>query len=482
MAKKKILASIMAGIMAMTMAVPTFAAQIDPADCDHEFGYWRYTVKPTCTTEGKGDMYCPDCGSIVEKDATIKPLGHEFSNATTRNGNFYLVCERCGAEEKQALTAEPATCPHDEDDIGIYNDHEATCTEDGYTGDTYCTACGTLLEKGEVDEKAHGHDWEEDSNACQLPTCTESGKDFYVCRECGEREERVTQPLGHSWEKTKVTPATCTKDGKTVYTCSTCDETKEEITEKATGHKWNDGKVTTAPTTTSTGVKTFTCLTCGETKTEEIAKLPEESKPSKPADTTTEGKKDDTKPSTDKKDDTKPSTDKKEDTQPSTDKKNDTKPSTDKKDNTTVVNPTKPAKKAAKVGTKFVVAGQTYKVTKAGKEVSFIAAKKNAKKISIPATVKSKGITYKVTSIAAKAVKNNKKVKSVVVGANVKKIANKAFFKCPNLKKITIKSVKFTKKNLNKKAFKGLHKKLVVKVPKKVYVLKERILKEGLVK
>lgn len=94
MAKKKILASIMAGIMAMTMAVPTFAAQIDPADCDHEFGYWRYTVKPTCTTEGKGDMYCPDCGSIVEKDATIKPLGHEFSNATTRNGNFYLYWTR----------------------------------------------------------------------------------------------------------------------------------------------------------------------------------------------------------------------------------------------------------------------------------------------------------------------------------------------------------------------------------------------------
>lgn len=87
-----------------------------------------------------------------------------------------------------------------------------------------------------------------------------------------------------------------------------------------------DGEVTTAPTTTSTGVKTFTCLTCGETKTEEIAKLPEESKPSKPADTTTEGKKDDTKPSTDKKEDTQPSTDK-----------------------NTVVNPTKPAKKQLKL-------------------------------------------------------------------------------------------------------------------------------------
>lgn len=143
-------------------------------------------------------------------------------------------------------------------------------------------------------------------------------------------------------------------------------------------------------------------------------------------------------------------------------KKDDTQPSTDKK------NDTKPAKEVAKVGTRFVVAGQSYKVTKAGKEVSFISAKKNAKNISVPATVKSKGITYKVTSIAAKAVKNNKKVKSVIVGANVKKIANKAFFKCPNLKKITIKSVKLTKKTFSKKAFKGLHKKLVVKVPKKV--------------
>ena len=46
----------------------------------------------------------------------------------------------------------------------------------------------------------------------------------------------------------------------------------------------------------------------------------------------------------------------------------------------------------------------------------------------------------------------------------------------------SLRSNNFTKKNLNKKAFKGLHKKLVVKVPKKVYGLKEGILKEGLVK
>lgn len=448
MLKKKILASIMAGIMAMTMAVPTFAAQIDPADCDHEFVDYHYSIEPTCTTPGKADIYCWDCGILLEKDVTIEPDGHWFDKAENRNGDFYLICVKCGAEEKQTLTADPATCPHDEDDIGIYNDHEATCTEDSYSGDIYCTACGTLLEKGEVDESAHGHSWEEDSLACQLPTCTEPGKDFYVCRECGAREERETQPIGHSWKKTKVTPATCTKDGKTVYTCSSCDETKEEVTEKATGHKWNDGEVTTAPTTTTAGVKMFTCLTCGETKTEEIAKLPEESKPSKPADSTTEGKKDDTQSST------------------------------DKKDSTTVVNPTKPAKKVAKVGTKFVVAGQTYKVTKEGKEVSFIVAKKNAKKISIPAIVKSKGITYKVTSIAAKAVKSNKKVTSITIGENVNKIANNAFYKCPNAKTVTIKSTKLTSKTASKKAFKGLNKKLVIKVPKNVKKTYVKIFKE----
>lgn len=67
-----------------------------------------------------------------------------------------------------------------------------------------------------------------------------------------------------------------------------------------------------------------------------------------------------------------------------------------------LVNPVK------KEDAKFVVSGQTYKVTKAKEEVSFVAAKKNAKNIVIPATVANKGVTYKVTSIAAKAIKANK--------------------------------------------------------------------------
>ena len=53
-------------------------------------------------------------------------------------------------------------------------------------------------------------------------------------------------------------------------------------------------------------------------------------------------------------------------------------------------------------------------------------------------------------------------------GTNIKKISNNAFFKCRSLKMVNIKSVLLTKKTANKKAFKGVGKKMVIKVPKKV--------------
>ena len=76
--------------------------------------------------------------------------------------------------------------------------------------------------------------------------------------------------------------------------------------------------------------------------------------------------------------------------------------------------------------------------------------------------------TYKVTSIGVKAFNCSKKLTKVTVGANIKKISNNAFFKCKSLKTVIIKSVLLTKKTANKKAFKGVNKKMVIKVPKKV--------------
>ena len=90
------------------------------------------------------------------------------------------------------------------------------------------------------------------------------------------------------------------------------------------------------------------------------------------------------------------------------------------------------------------------------------------KSVTIPATIRVSGITYKVTSIGAKVFNGSKKLTKVTVGANVKAISNNAFYKCRSLKTVTIKSVLLTKKTANKKAFKGVGKKMVIKVPKKV--------------
>ena len=121
-----------------------------------------------------------------------------------------------------------------------------------------------------------------------------------------------------------------------------------------------------------------------------------------------------------------------------------------------------------KAGTKVIVGGNQYTVTKAGSEVRFSKAKAGIKALSIPATIKYKGVTYKVTAISANAVKGNKKIKSVTIGANVKSIAAKAFNNCPKLKTVTIKSTKLTKKTASKKSFSKVNKKMVIKVPKKV--------------
>jgi len=69
------------------------------------------------------------------------------------------------------------------------------------------------------------------------------------------------------------------------------------------------------------------------------------------------------------------------------------------------------------------------------------------------------------TAIANKAFKNNKKLKSVTIGKNVKKIGKEAFYNCKKLKRITIKTTKL--KSVGKNAIKGIYKKATIKVPKK---------------
>lgn len=83
-----------------------------------------------------------------------------------------------------------------------------------------------------------------------------------------------------------------------------------------------------------------------------------------------------------------------------------------------------------------------YIVTKAGKNGCTVTYKKStdsgAKSISVPKNITVGGVTYKVTSIADNAFKNNKKITKVTLGDNVETIGTGAFNGCKNLTKVTI--------------------------------------------
>lgn len=131
------------------------------------------------------------------------------------------------------------------------------------------------------------------------------------------------------------------------------------------------------------------------------------------------------------------------------------------------------------IGTKITLTTGTYRITKASsksREVTLVKPKNKKKTaVTIPATIKMDGYSYKVTAIADKAFKDNKKIKSVKIGGNVKKIGKEAFSGCKQLKTITIKSTVL--KSIGKNAIKGINKKATIAVPKKQYSKYKQLLK-----
>ncbi len=93
----------------------------------------------------------------------------------------------------------------------------------------------------------------------------------------------------------------------------------------------------------------------------------------------------------------------------------------------------------------YSISGLNYKVT-ANNDPSAIEVtvtglakeKKNATTLTIPKTVKIKGNTCKVTSIAERAFDKCRTLKTITIGDNVKVINKRAFTKCSSLESITI--------------------------------------------
>ena len=117
-----------------------------------------------------------------------------------------------------------------------------------------------------------------------------------------------------------------------------------------------------------------------------------------------------------------------------------------------------------------------YKVN-GNKTVEYNKVDKKAKTSTIPTTIKVNGVNYRVTAIAPKAFVNNKNLKKVVIPASVRSIGKRAFSGCKNLKTIVIQTPYLTKKSVGIKAFKGIHAKATIKVPKKQKKAYQKLLK-----
>ena len=114
-------------------------------------------------------------------------------------------------------------CAHENTELR--NAKEATCTDPGYTGDTYCKDCGEKIGTGTaIPAKGHTEVIDEAVAAtCTTPGKTE-GKHCSVCNEVLVAQEEIPAK-GHTEVIDEAVAATCTESGKTEGKhCSVCNE------------------------------------------------------------------------------------------------------------------------------------------------------------------------------------------------------------------------------------------------------------------
>lgn len=110
--------------------------------------------------------------SAVNAGITVLPVYNGVVRVLT-------VSEDGSAAQTYSVTL-TSTCQHTETEIR--DAKAATCTEEGYTGDTYCKTCGVLISKGEV-IPATGHTWDE-GEVTVPPTTEQEGVKTYTCTVC----------------------------------------------------------------------------------------------------------------------------------------------------------------------------------------------------------------------------------------------------------------------------------------------------------
>lgn len=251
----------------------------------HSFA-WIIDREPTEDQTGLKHQECTVCGFSRSEDTVIDKLDHDLTfhpavEATcTQEGNVaYYSCANCGrnfADADATQVLNDVVTPVDPDNHAgkteLKNVVEATCTQDGYSGDLYCADCGELVTEGTV-IPATGHSLERVDRV--EPTHTADGHiEYWQCAACGalfadqegqnplSAEDVVLAQIPHSfgehWES----------DATGHWHACDCGAKSD-----AAGHTFGAWKTTKEATQTETGSRERVCTVCGYVETQTLAVL-----------------------------------------------------------------------------------------------------------------------------------------------------------------------------------------------------------------
>ena len=184
------------------------------------------TTEPTCTSEGVMTFTC-DCGESYTQP--IPKTEHTYESVVTEPdctnmGYTTHTCTVCGHSYQDSFVAAKG---HDCEFTVV----EPTCTGYGYT-EHVCKNCDCSYVSDLVQPLGHSPELKDAKEA----TCTEDGfTGNIVCAVCDETMEigKVIPATGHTFSQWEVTvEATCFTDGEKSRTCEVCGETETEVIAK----------------------------------------------------------------------------------------------------------------------------------------------------------------------------------------------------------------------------------------------------------